>query len=313
MRILKMSLFYKRQKFIQYSRPISKSVVALFSFFLLASFIIGEPAGAKVLNSVKPATISSSANVTNQSQKDLAISAQLSRSRSLVDFKDGSRSDSTEFSVRSTYKTFSGKIFLTLGAAQDMNDSEAIENGLTDSVVGFSFKPMTWKTSSIESRLGFTMSAVIPTSNTSKRQTLLKSAISSTMNGGIKTEASSYGEFDISGTITAGRSFHDYEDDVNGSALSQYSSNQNLTLGYSISEFSLSFEFWNRSRWTYQNEVRQSFVMSQEMGYQINSSFAVAAGHTNEGSVLKANGQEYNIDLYNDDTSTIYGSLSFSY
>lgn len=280
-------------------------------------------ANAKTLNSTTKSTTSTNSNnatqsvktqqVVDASVKPFSISAQLSRSRNLVDFKDGSRSDSIEVLVLPSYKTANGGVSLRLGYAQDLNDPENIANGMTDAVVGFSLLPTVWKHTSTSTSLGFSISGILPTSKVSQKQTQLKGALSTSMSLGLKTNPETYGQFNVGISVSAGRSFHAFEEDVNGSVLSQYSSNQILSAGYSISDFSMSFEFWNRSRWTYQNNVRQSFIMSQELGYGINPNFSIAIGHTNEGSALKANGQDSNIGLFNEDTSTIYGSLGVSY
>jgi len=272
--------------------------------------------------STAPTTANATATNSSKSQQDsvkasqeksFSISGLLSRSRNLVDFKDGSRSDSLEVLVIPSFKTAIGKLSLRLAFAEDLNDSENTANGFADTIASYSLPPIKWVQPNFTTSLAFSLSGVAPTSKVSQKQTQLRGALSTAVAAGISGETRDYGSFSAGLSISAGRSFHAYEEDINGAVLAQYSSNQILTAGYSIAKFSFDFEFWNRSRWTYQNNVRQNFILSQELGYAVTPNFSVAIGHTNEGSALKANGQESNIELFDEDSSTIYGSLGVSY
>jgi hypothetical protein len=53
--------------------------------------------------------------------------------------------------------------------------------------------------------------------------------------------------------------------------------------------------------------------MSQELGYEISPLFAVAIGHTNAGSSLRPNGNDSNVQLVDENTSLIYGSLTVTF
>ena len=114
--------------------------------------------------------------------------------------------------------------------------------------------------------------------------------------------------------VTAGRSFHTYEEDINGSVLNKYSSNQALSLGYSISNWSFGLYYTNRSRWTYQGNIKQSFVLSQVISYSFNDNFYATVGHSNDaGSVLKANGFESNIQIIDENNSGVYLTLGSTF
>ncbi len=114
--------------------------------------------------------------------------------------------------------------------------------------------------------------------------------------------------------LTAGRSFHSYEQDINGAVLNRYSSNQTLAVGYSIGDWSFSVEFLNRLRWTYQGNLKTpSFVASQEIGYSIHDHFNLAVGHTNEASAMKDNGVDSNYNLVDEKTSTVYGTVGVAF
>ena len=134
---------------------------------------------SQTLNSTTKSTTSTNSNnvtqsvktqqVVDASVKPFSISANLSRSRNLIDFKDGSRSDSIEVLVVPSYKTPIGGVSMRLGYAQDLNDSENVANGMTDAVVGFSLLPTVWKHTSTSTSLGFSLSGILPTSKVSQK------------------------------------------------------------------------------------------------------------------------------------------------
>ena len=113
--------------------------------------------------------------------------------------------------------------------------------------------------------------------------------------------------------VTLGRNVHAYEENINGKVLNQYSSNQSVAVGYAISDWSMSATFINRSRLTYQGNTKSTFEIVEELGYALNDSFALAIGHTNSGASLKPNGSDSNIELFNENSSVVYGTLSMSF
>lgn len=246
------------------------------------------------------------------STPDFHISASISRATSLIDFQDGSRSDSMDYMVNPSLKTSHGTYSTVLAYSQDLrNEYDKRASDWADVPLSFAFKPTIWKMNdSFNARFSYSLTATIPNSQTSVKKDQLQTALSGKI--GFALTPATEG-FSVAVGITAGRNFHAYEEDINGSVLNQYSSNQNLSLGYSIGDWSVSADFINRSRWTYKGNSKSSFEISEEIGYSINDNYSVAIGHTNAGSTLKANGTDSNIDIYNENTSMVYGTLGISY
>jgi hypothetical protein len=158
--------------------------------------------------------------------------------------------------------------------------------------------------------LGYSFTAVAPVSKPSTKRDQLQTSLSAKIK--LSTAPKEDG-FSGSVSVSAGRNFHAYEEDINGSVLNQYSSNQTLSLGYGYDKFSISLDYINRTRWTYQGNIKSAFELDEELGYDINKTFNVAVGHSNTGSTLKANGTDSNIDFYNENSSVVYASLTLSY
>jgi hypothetical protein len=93
-----------------------------------------------------------------------------------------------------------------------------------------------------------------------------------------------------------------------------YSSSQTLALSYEWPVgISISATLVHRNALTYQSNIRESFEISEELGYEINKTFSVAVGHTNSGNALKANGVDSNIQLMDENSSMVYASGTMSF
>lgn len=243
---------------------------------------------------------------------DFNIAASITRSTSLIDFKDGTRSDSMEYMVNPSLKLSYGTYSTVLVYSQDLRDEYTkTASDWADVPLSFAFNPTRWKfNDNFNARMTYSLMAVIPNSQYSVKKDQLQTSLSGKI--GFALTPASEG-FSVAVGVSAGRNFHAYEEDINGAVLNQYSSNQNLSLGYSISDWSLSVDLVNRSRWTYKGNAKSSFSISEELGYSINDNFSVAIGHTNAGSTLKPNGTDSNIEIYNENTSMVYGTLGLSY
>ena len=310
------------------------SLISLLIPFSVRADLISEP---NQLQQVKAKTKASSAynnslssqapkNIqTTQSQiskpasPDYIMSAivQVSRSTNLVDFQDGSRSDSYEVLMNPSLKTPIGNFSVKETFAQNVKDNEDITNGFSDMAISYNRGSFDWAWSApYILTMTPSVSLVVPLSQVSVKQNQLQTAISAGLSFGIKPDElyKTDGAWSLLMGVTAGRSIHAYEEDINGAVLNKYSSNQTLSIGYTISDWSFSFEFLNRVRWTYQNNMKTaSFVASQEIGYNLTEHFNVAVGHTNEASAMKANGIDSNYNLVDEKTSTVYGTIGASF
>lgn len=231
-----------------------------------------------------------------------------SRSSSLVDFQDGSRQDGADYLARVTAKINSDySLRLSGGYSQDLNYSE--NNDVADATLSFVRTPVKFGRTFL---LGYRTTGLVPLSRNAKAQSL-QTAISAVAVGVINPDRLIPG-FEISGSISAGRNIHQFETAVGGKVNTQYTSNQALSLAYSFKYgISLSAELVHKNTWSYQNVMRDGFEASQELGFELNPNLSVAVGHTNSGSTLRPNGSDSNIELINENTSIVYGSLSATF
>lgn len=241
--------------------------------------------------------------------KTFGLGLEITRSTSLIDFKDGSRSDGLDIVMVPSVMAFNGKISAQLVYSQNLrNQYSQTENDFADVPVTYAFKaiPLNW----MNTRFSYSLTALIPVSKYSRIKDELQTALSGRLGLSMTPEGNG---FNAAVGITLGRNFHTFEEDINGAVLNQYSSNQNLNLGYVLSDWSASLSFVNRSRQTYKGNTKSTFELTEEIGYSVSDNFSLALGHTNAGSTLKANGMDSNVELIDENSSMIYGTIGFSY
>lgn len=239
------------------------------------------------------------------------ISMSVTRSTNLIDFQDGSRSDTLDYSISPSLKTSYGSFATSITYSQNLRDQYSrTASDWGDVPLSFSFKPTTFKLLERNAKLSYSITAVLPLSQYSVKKDQLRTAISGRIGFALMPDGNGFG---YSAGISLGRSIHSYEEDINGSVLNQYSSNQTLAISYGLDDWSFSVDFANRTRLTYRNSVKSTFDISEEVSYSVNRNIQLAVGHTNAGSTLKPNGTDSNIDLYNENNSSVYASLGLNY
>jgi hypothetical protein len=285
----------------------------------LASVLLASKSFAVTVNTSTNKSIMSADMVPKEKDEKsttLNASIDMSRSTSLYDHQDGSRSDSLDF-------RFTGIVGLPIGHtistvidySNDLNDPENTAAGLVDPSLKYSFKSRDWAWSA-PYVLTFrpSLSTVIPVTKRSVDRDQLQGLLSGGIAFGIKPDGiyNSDGVWTVLVGLTAGRNFHKFEENINGTVLNQYSSNQSLDIAYDIAGFSFSVSYLHRTRWTYQGNIRDSFVLGQEIAYGLSDNFSINMGHSNEGSMIKANGYESNLDVVDEDNSSVYLGINAS-
>lgn len=270
---------------------------------ILATVLLAGPAFANNNASV------TSSLVVQQPKKEGRLWSgyvNVSRSTSLVDFKDGSRRDGMDYSLRFNLKIndkFTARV--QGGYSQDLKYPET--NDWSDTSLSISRSPFELGTNFL---IGYRVGLTAPTSKDSHTRQNLLTSVSSSLNVIVNPDRLITG-LDLSGSISAARNIHQYETALDGRVNTQYSSNQSVSIAYSWeSGASLSADFMHRNTWSYQNVMRDSFELSQELGYQFNPTWAVAVGHTNGGSTLRPNGSDSNVQIMDENNSLVYGSMT---
>ena len=263
----------------------------------------------------------SQAKKEEKSDYTFSLAAQVSRGTSLVDHQDGTRSDSSEVLVAPSLSTPIGRFSAKLTYSQNLNDADDVQAGISDASITYATKSIDWALSTPHKlMLTPSLTTIVPLSKISVKKNQMQTALIAGISLGVAPDSSAAGQvlqkegaWMAGVSLTAGRNFYPYEEDINGQPLNAYTSNQSLSAGYIISKWSFSVELVHRSRWTFQGNTKASFAASEEIGYSITDHFSVAIGHTNDAAAMKANGVETNYNLVDDNTSSVYISAGASF
>jgi len=233
----------------------------------------------------------------------------LARSTSLVDFQDGTRKDGMDYLTRFNLKLNKDyNLRLDGGYSQDLKNSDS--NDFGDTSLSLVRKPVAVGRTFM---MGYSLAAIAPTSKDSHVRQNLQAGTSASLITMINPDRLIPGWAIVSG-ISFRKNFHQYDTAIDGSVNTAYSSSQSISITYDFPiGITLSGEFAHKNAWTYQNNVKEAFEHTEEVGYAFNKTVSAAVGHTNSGNALKANGQDSNIELVNENTSLIYASTTVAF
>jgi hypothetical protein len=163
--------------------------------------------------------------------------------------------------------------------------------------------------------LGLSLSAVLPISENSIKNTHLNTKLTATPIASyqFKHMTSALDWLSISYRPSVGTYFHDYQVTETGSSNPQYSLAQRAILSFSLSDnFSLDLDGSYTRYYSYQGTTWDLFNFDQSISYAFNAYGSVYIGHNNSGSALAPNGRDSNLDLFDDRSSTVYSGLNIA-
>ena len=88
-----------------------------------------------------------------------------------------------------------------------------------------------------------------------------------------------------------------------------------MSLDYSITKkLALSIYGSNTNSWTYDFAHKSNtFSLGQSLSYLVGKRISAVVGHENGGNTYGYNGKDLNIDFFNEDQSSFYSSINYSY
>lgn len=244
----------------------------------------------------------------NQKEEKL-VSAQinLSQGQSLIDQKDGTfEASRTAVAVVSTKINSNWSIVAITSLSEDLRDTESLDDGFSDLILR-----LVQNQKSLSDWLagGLTTTIVVPVSERSTRVQELQTSLQAGYNFSLKDQVLAKG-FGVSLNLNAGRNFHRFKQDINGTILNEYTFRETLAGSYTYKNVSASANLILYHGINYQGGASQSFEHSQELGYTFSKIWSASIGHTNSGAWFRPNGQDSNLKLINENDSIIYLSTT---
>ncbi len=111
--------------------------------------------------------------------------------------------------------------------------------------------------------------------------------------------------------LSATRAFHEFKTSTLGRSMKQYSLSNSIGASYSFSKFSISTSFSRSVAWTYEKNRVSSFGFKQSIGYKASRHVGLSLTYGNGGDALRPNGQDSNISLINENSSSFAGGISY--
>lgn len=138
--------------------------------------------------------------------------------------------------------------------------------------------------------------------------------VESSSSSAVSSSASSKGSsWNLNLDFSLGKNFHQYETSENGRMLIQYSFKQGIGISYSIPSWNFGVGLKNSIFYTYSNQQKSFFEVTEYINWSVYSSVSLTIGHSNSGSVFKSDGVTSNVELINKDSSVVFFSGEFSF
>jgi len=243
--------------------------------------------------------------------KNLSASVSLARTNSLNNYQDGSEQASWDSTFLASYKL--SQNYSVTGLIERSDDIKNSDNS-------------DWQSASI--RLSHAAISIFDNNMTvaprlsmglpiSKAQRL--ASFQTSLGLSARLAANSDKLFSKKLSLSTGwgisRSIHQYDTAKSGAVNNQYSSTQDLVVGWSFTEdLGLSLEVVHYNYWSYQGTMKEFYSHNQELSYAIDPQFSVAIGHSlGRRTVWNSDSSSYEYKLIDEDDSLVYGSLTYTY
>jgi len=240
-------------------------------------------------------------------KKKFSGNVNIARGRSMVDFQDGSRAEVLEIATKLKYgfgPNYKSSLLVVYGQNPKTQEGDWVDPQFT----------LSRKEFQMGTKLTFSPGMLLdfPASKDARLRQELQGAAGISGRLGFQPNVLIKG-LDLYFSTTLVRKFHRYQTATDGSVNTAYSSLQKLATTYTMGKFSLTGIFYHSNSLTYENGLKESFQHIEEIGYDFTSNINLALGHTNSGPALKANGQDNNILITNDNSSVVYVSTTISF
>jgi hypothetical protein len=233
----------------------------------------------------------------------------ISRSTSLNDFKDGTRKDGIDYELRAAYSFAPNYSIGTIaGYSQDLKNSA--ESDFANTSVTVRRKGTPWGSYLVG---GYGFGVNLPTSKKSSQGQSLYLGTSASIVLDVNPEKLATG-LEIKSSVSLTKNFHNYNTAQDGSVNSSWSSLQLIGFQYSLPiKLGASLTVIHRNSLSYQDVLKDSFELTEEIFYSINQTFTVSIGHTNAGSSLKPNATDSNVQIVDEKNSLVYLGLALGF
>lgn len=259
------------------------------------------------MDAVATPTNVSTTQIIDESQKagDFSLSAGLEYSAKASSEDNVERETSLDFVISPSYKI--SPLLKIAGNFVVSKDLYGVENtNLADGTIGLSIKG--YKIND-EFETLHSIGGIIPMSERSTKTDRLQTGVNLT--NGI---AYSGEYFSSKYSVRLAQNFHEFNLNANYSPNIQYVVTQSLSFSIPLfNQFSTALAGAYKWAQTYGGFDRYSFGIRGDLIYEVSSQFSTNLGFSTDGSALKSNGVDSNIQIFNEYTSVYRAGMSYSF
>lgn len=274
------------------------------------AFALLHSAKAQSTNAAAQSTTSFSEVSTKiTKEKKFSVSATLTQETNLEESSSSSDESATTLELSPSYRISSkAKIEALLAAEKSANGAQ--ETKILNTTLYLKRDPIALGPNT---NLSLTLQGLLPTEEEAREKSSLQGAL-----GGSARATHKFKTFgknsSASYAINSYKFIHQFDRnssrDANLSYRFRHLANYDIDLN---AKFSLSLGGYYQHAYTYQNVVREVYLLEQSLSYVVSENFSVALAHSTSGSLFEDNGKDWNLDFYNDRASTVGLSLTYVY
>jgi hypothetical protein len=242
--------------------------------------------------------------------KRMGVRLGVTTQSNLNRFDDQGNTLENDYLVAPSFK-ITDKITATLTAIYIQDLKQEANSDFDNTTLSISHKPIDIVPDYLNMAPAIT--GLAPTNQDARTKTSLQGAV-----GASTTWTLDFKKMGAPATLSyiaaATRNIHEFSRKNTGTSNIEYSFTNGLAAGYEvINNLTLSAAGKLVSGYTYTESWRSKFEITESIGYKVAENIDVSVGHTNNGNTLKSDMQTSNVELFNENTSSIFAGLEVVY
>ena len=279
------------------------SRIVLFSALVLAVL----HTAARAQSSSAQISVSKENVSSSSSAKKWGLTAVLTQSTNLEESSSRTDETSTTLELLPTFR-LSSKSTLRVYTPIENNNSTN-ETLLLNTVVSFLRDPIVLNSSN---KLNLELKALLPTDEAAREEQSLQGALGfvASVRHQLKTSRPS----SISYGLDAYKFSHEF--DRSNSRTANISHRLRHIVSYDLGltqKLALNLKGYYQTGFTYQNVIKETFLLEQSLDYSLNTNLAFGLSHSNQGALFEKNGADFNASFYDSRDSSISAYVTFIY
>lgn len=250
------------------------------------------------------------ASTTESSNSPVKIVSQIQFSSSLHEWNDPNHRSGILIALLPSYSIDSNLLLrFSMSAQQDLSGLRQFELANSWASLAHQKIPLNpWLNASPS------ISLEIPSNDTSRRRESLIGSIKINSLFSSDLTRTFFKDLSLSYGLSYRRKFHEFKTASTGQINTRDLLSHTLVANYTfLKTLSFAVDFTFQSLWSYNDQIENQFGIGQRVSWQFLKNLSISFGHSNGGRTLRPDGIDSNLEIFNGESSTLYGGLSLVY